>query len=389
MLTGTLVFPLLDRVIYGQPAACALDEEAQRLGAKRVFLMVSRTMNRTTGEVARVRDALGSRYAGVFDAMPSHTPRDAVLAATRQARSANADLIVTFGGGSLTDAGKVVRICLQHGINDIDGLDPFRLRVGSDGARNSPVYDGPTVPQVSIPTTLSAGDYNASAGCTDLRTHAKHSFRHRELAPRAVILDPAPTVHTPMWVWLSTGIRALDHAVEGICSQFASPMSDMYYVQALRLLGSALPRVKRNPGDLEARLDCLLATWLSTAGRIGGAKMGASHAIGHALGGTCAVPHGYTSCVMLPHVLRYNHSVNAARQAVVAEAMGHPGESAADVISAFIGELGLPRSLREVHVTRERFDAIVEHTMHDEWLHTNPRKIESPAQVVEILDAAA
>src|SRR4029077_3504043 len=124
-------------------------------------------------------------------------------------------------------------------------------------------------------------------------------------------------------------------------------------------------------------------------GRIGGAKMGASHAIGHALGGTCGVPHGYTSCVMLPHVLRYNRPANAARQALVAEAMGRPGEDAADVISTFLGELGLPRSLREVDVTRERFDAIVEHTMHDEWLHTNPRKITSKEQVLEILDAAA
>src|SRR5262249_20863827 len=141
--------------------------------------------------------------------------------------------------------------------------------------------------------------------------------------------------------------------------------------------------------DLDARLDCQLATWLSTAGRIGGAKMGASHAIGHALGGTCGVPHGYTSCVMLPHVLRYNRTVNAERQALVAGAMGHPGEDAADVISAFLAELELPRSLRAVDVTREKFDAIVEHTMYDEWLHTNPRKITSPAQVLEILDAAA
>jgi maleylacetate reductase len=88
-------------------------------------------------------------------------------------------------------------------------------------------------------------------------------------------------------------------------------------------------------------------------------------------------------------VLRYNRPVNATRQALVAEAMGRPGADAADVISAFLGELGLPRSLREVDVTRERFDAIVEHTMHDEWLHSNPRKITKPEQVLEILEAAA
>jgi maleylacetate reductase len=92
---------------------------------------------------------------------------------------------------------------------------------------------------------------------------------------------------------------------------------------------------------------------------------------------------------MLPHVLRYNRQANAARQALVAEAMGHPGKDAADVLAAFLTELELPQNLRAVDVTRERFGAIVEHTMHDEWLHSNPRKITKPEQVLEILDAAA
>jgi maleylacetate reductase len=389
MQPGMLVFPAVERVVYGHPAAGALRVEAERLNTNRVFLMVSRTMNRTTDEVTKVRDALGSLYAGLYDSMPALTPREAVLDATRAARAAGADLIVTFGGGSLTDAGKMVRICLQHGVDDLDGFDAFRTRLDADGKRKNPPFDGPSVHQICMPTTLSAGDFNASAGCMDFRSKAKHSYRHPLLMPRVVILDPAPTVHTPMWVWLSTGIRALDHAVEGVCSQFASPLSDMYYIQAIKLLGAALPRVKRDPADLDARLDCQVATWLSTAGRIGGAQMGASHAIGHSLGAVCGVPHGYTSCVMLPHVLRYNRSANAERQRLVADALGHSGEDAADVISAFVGELGLPRSLREVDVTRERFDALAAHTMHDAWLYANPRKMSAPEHVIEILDAAA
>ncbi|HKA41111.1 MAG TPA: iron-containing alcohol dehydrogenase [Burkholderiales bacterium] len=389
MQSGKFIFPAIERVVYGQPAADSLQDEAGRLGTSRVFLMVSGTMNRTTDEVAKVREALGGRYAGLYDSMPSHTPRDAVLDATRAARAARADLIVTFGGGSLTDAGKMVRLCLQHGVDDLDGFDAFRSSVNPDGTRRIPQFDGPSVHQVSIPTTLSAGDFNASAGCTDLRNRAKQSYRHPLLVPRIVILDPAPTVHTPLWVWLSTGIRALDHATEGLCSSVSNPVSDAYYVQALKLLSTSLPRVKRNPRDLDARLDCQIATWLSTAGRHGGVQMGASHAIGHALGATCGVPHGYTSCVMLPHVLRYNRPANAGRQGLVAEAMGHAGKDAAEVISAFLAELGLPRRLIEVDVTRERFAAIAAHAMHDAWLYTNPRKISTPEQVVEILEAAA
>jgi len=117
--------------------------------------------------------------------------------------------------------------------------------------------------------------------------------------------------------------------------------------------------------------------------------MGASHAIGHVLGGSCGVPHGYTSCVMLPHVLRYNRAANAERQRLVAEALGHPGEDAADVMDNFVAELGLPRRLSEVGIGPEHFATIATNAMHDKWLHANPVKITSPEQVLKILEAAA
>jgi maleylacetate reductase len=117
--------------------------------------------------------------------------------------------------------------------------------------------------------------------------------------------------------------------------------------------------------------------------------MGASHAIGHALGGSCGVPHGYTSCVMLPHVLRYNRSVNGARQQLVAESLGHPGEDAGDVLDNFIGELGLPRRLGDVGIGPEQFSLIATTAMHDRAPHANPVKFTSPEQVLKILEAAA
>ena len=305
------------------------------------------------------------------------------------ARKCDADLIVTFGGGSVTDAGKMVQLCLRHDIKEIDDFERFRLVINPDGTRKFPEYEGPKIRQVAIPTTLSAGEFHAQAGCTDHRIQTKQSYRHPLIVPVVTIFDPVPTVHTPLWVWLSTGIRAVDHATEGLCSQFNNPVSDASYIQALKLLRDALPRVKRDPHDLSARTNCQLAIWLSMAGRQAGVQMGASHAIGHVLGGTCNVPHGYTSCVMMPHVLRYNRCANADRQALVSEAMGHPRADAADVISAFIGDLGLPQKLSDVGVFRQHFRDIAEKTMRDNWLHTNPRKITDPIQVEEILERAA
>lgn len=389
MHAGMFVFTAIERVVFGQPAATALRAEAERLDAKRVFLIVSGTMNRTTDEIAKVREALGARYAGLYDRMPSHTPRDAVLEVAAEARAAGADLIVTFGGGSVTDAGKLVQLCLRHNVSEYEQLDAYHVKVAADGKTLAPAFDAPKVRQIAIPTTLSGGEFQSGGGATDNRRKVKQSFRHPLHIPRVVILDPAPTVHTPMWVWLSTGLRAVDHATEALCCPITNPASDASFLQALRLLSQGLPRVKQDPNDLEARLDCQLGVWLAMAGRQAGAQMGASHAIGHVLGGSCDVPHGYTSCVMLPPVLRYNRTVNAERQKLVAEAMGHPGEDAAAVIAAFVKGLGLPGSLSEVGVQRDQFAMIADHAMHDSWLHTNPRKITSVEQVYEILEMAA
>ena len=387
--SGVFTYSAIDRVLYGRPAAEAVAAEAERLGAERVFLLASGTLNRTTDEIERVRRALGGRYAAEFDRMPPHTPRDAVVEAAAVARDAGADLIVTFGGGSVTDAGKVIQICLRHDIRDIDGLEPYRLVINEDGSRRTPQFEGPRVRQITVPTTLSGGEFNPHAGCTDPRTKMKQGYTHPLLVPRAVILDPAPTVHTPEWLWLSTGIRALDHCVEGLCSIRANSYCDGALMHGLRLLSQALPRVKADPADLEARLQCQIGTWLSMTGVQAGLPMGASHAIGHVLGGTCDVPHGYTSCVMLPAVLRYNAPVNAARQALVSEAMGRPGAPASEVVAGFVAGLGLPRRLSEVGVGPERFDLVAKNAMHDRWTHTNPRSISGPEAVREILEMAA
>ena len=119
-----------------------------------------------------------------------------------------------------------------------------------------------------------------------------------------------------------------------------------------------------------------------------GVAKGASHGIGHVLGGTAHVPHGYTSCIMLPHVMRFNEPVNSERQRWVSEAMGQPNKRAGDAVAALIASLGLPATLRDVGVKQDQLDEIATGSMHDRWIHTNPRKIDGPASVRELLDAA-
>ena len=117
MHQGRVVYQAVEEVVFGHPAATAIPAQMDRLGSNRAFLMVSGTLNRQTDEIAKIRQALGKRYAGLFDAMPAHTPREAVIAATKAARDADADLIVTIGGGSITDGAKAVQLCLANGVD--------------------------------------------------------------------------------------------------------------------------------------------------------------------------------------------------------------------------------------------------------------------------------
>ena len=388
--SGRVAFGAMDAVVFGKPAAEAVAAEATRLGATRVLLMVSGTLARQTDEIAKIKAALGNKCAGVFDAMPPHTPRSAVIKATEAARAAKADLIVTVGGGSMTDAAKAVAMCVANDIRDANAMDALRAVKGADGAVGPPAtMRPPTVRQICVPTTISGGEFSAIAGVTDERTKVKELLRHPRVMPAAVILDPAITVHTPEWLWLSTGVRAVDHCVEGLCSNEAHAWGDAQALKGLALLASGLPRVKANPADLEARLDCQMGTWLSMGPLASGVPMGASHGIGYILGAAFDVPHGHTSCIMLPAVMRWNRPANADRQALVSVAMGEAGKDAADVLDRFIGGLGMPRSLSAVKIGRAHFERIAREAMGTPWVPRNPRPIPGPAQVMEILELAA
>ena len=388
MQSGIYSYPATSRIVYGTDFAAALTRELGQTGERRVFVIASGTLERSTDVIPRVREALGDRFAGICARIGAHTPRIDVVAAANAARAAQADLLLGVGGGSVTDAAKMVAICLGNGITDPVALDAYRVTVGADGSMVRPSYQPPSVASVIVPTTLSAGEFSALAGCTDSVRHVKEIYVHPQAAPRTVILDPAVTVHTPEWLWLSTGIRAVDHAVEDLCSISSKPLSDGTSFHALRLLARGLRAVKADAKDLTARLDCQLGSWMSIIGSSAGVEKGASHGIGHVLGGTAGVPHGYTSCVMLPHVLRFNYPVNAERQNLVSEALGRPGEPAAEVLAALIAALGLPHTLRDVGVSADLLDRIAEEAMHDRWVHTNPRKIDGPATVRHLLDAA-
>jgi alcohol dehydrogenase class IV len=387
MLSGSYEFLAQDRVIFGRPASEAVLETADRLGMQRLLIVASKTLSRQTVVVANIRDALGERCVGLFDECVEHVPRTSVLALAAMVRAQAPDLIVTVGGGTPIDTVKVMLLAMAAGVTDKSGFDAMRIRVETDGRRIVPSFKDPPLRQIIVPSTLSGAEFSNLGGCTDPLRKVKDLYTGRLIGGQVVILDPAITLHTPTWLWLSTGVRAIDHAVETICSRKPQPFTDATCIHALRLLSKSLPANHADPDNLDGRLESQLAVWLATTG-LGRVDWGASHGIGHQLGAVANVPHGHCSCVMLPSVLRWNKQVNAEQQAVVARALGANDGNAVTAVSKLIETLGQPMRLRDVGVQRSHYDAIAAGAMQNVFVRSNPRPVNSANDVREILDMA-
>lgn len=380
-LTGHYSPPPRQEVVYGLPVANALAAACESRDAHRVLLVTNSSLAGPGRLGAVVGAALGDRCISTLTGIRAHTPRADVLRIAAALREFDCDLVVGLGGGSVCDAIKASTLCLANAVDTVEGIDG--LRAGADTLPTAP-----TLPYIAIPTTLSAGEYTAFAGVTDERVPRKEVLFHTGMAPDMVILDAAMTVATPQRLWFGTGIRAVDHAVESWCSINATPMVEATALHALRILPRALARCRDVPEDIPNRLECLIGSWLSVQGVATGVDLGASHGIGHVLGGTAGMAHGETSCVMLPHVLRYNAAVNATRQEALAAAMGDAVTPVADQIQALVASLGLPGRLRDADVPRALLPTIAAESMHDLWVKTNPRPLAGPEDVLPLLEAA-
>jgi len=387
MISGTHHWPAQERVLYGKPAVEALAEELARTGAQRVFVTTTRSI--TGGAlVARIVQGLGARFAGKFDAIGAHSPREGVIAGAAAMRASGADLVVAVGGGSVIDATKVMLLALWRGAQDVDALSALAGVRGKAMEASAWGADPQQLRMVAVPTTLSAAEFFPSAGVTDVQRHVKQSYSHPLAVPKAVILDPAATLETPMELLLSTGMRAVDHAVESWCSIKSSPMADATNLEAMKLLSASLEKIKGESENLEHRALAQQGMWLSRISSMAGIPMGASHGIGYLLGGGYGVPHGITSCITLHAVMSWNESANRARQANVAAAFGSAGEPAGKVLRDFVQGLGLPTQLREVGISRDQLPAIAASWDGAPPIATNPRPVRGKEDLLEILEMA-
>ncbi|GFG22543.1 lactaldehyde reductase [Aspergillus udagawae] len=390
--------PLLS---YGIPfPAAAAHHVVDTFGASKIYIICSGSLARNTDALDRLTTALGpEKVVGRRIGMQSHTLWSEVLEIVHDARRVEADLLLTLGAGSLTDGAKVAALALANNVQTASDL--ATLATGPDQRVD---IHAPTIPIISIPTSLSAAEYSNFAGATDDTTRRKHSFQAPTRGPQLVILDPDLATTTPPAIWLSTGIRAVDHCVETLCATSGTTEStDAHATHALELLVPGLLRCRHDRADRDARLQCQLGAVNAMAALTGGSvELGASHGIGHQLG-PLGVGHGETSCILLPAVCKFNarHGANREQQERVGQFLVRNAEVArvlrdrgvdvssadlGDVLDAVIRELGMPRSLKEVGVGRDALNELAANSLHDRWCRTNPVPLTEKGQVLEILE---
>ncbi|KOS53782.1 alcohol dehydrogenase [Rhodococcus rhodochrous KG-21] len=370
--------PRVETVVQGAGAVREIGTELDRRGLRRVFLITGRSVG--SGDAfAQLTADLGDRVVGTFKQIQAHNPVEGIVELIKAAREADADVFVAVGGGSPVDAAKLAAIGLAEGSASVEDLARNYLVFEYPNTIRQRPLTGKPMPVFAVPTTLSAAEWDGFAGSVDHARDTKDLTVYLEATPQVVFLDPEFCAHTPRELWATTGVRALDHAVETAYAKNAHPFTTALANGALTLLAENLPKSVQDPHDYEAALKCQEAAWMSIIG-VHNVSLGLSHAIGHQLGAV-GIPHGVTSCIMLPHVMRFLEPATSAEQARMAESLARvqgDGESvpAADRLERLLDELKVPRRVSDFGVGRDKMEGVARAALGDIVVRESPRPVD-------------
>lgn len=346
------------RVVFGRGRSAELPDEVRRLGLTRVLVLS------TPGQAAlaqNIADTLGSLAAGLHPHAVMHVPEAVADAAVQEATRLQADGIIAVGGGSTIGLGKA--IALKTGL-----------------------------PQVALPTTYAGSEMTPIWGMT--RDGVKSTGRDLAVLPRTVIYDADLSAALPPRVAAVSGMNALAHCVEGLYAAEVSPLIALMAEEGIRALAQGLPRIMKDPKDLDARELALHGAWLagSVLGLVG---MALHHKLCHTLGGSFNLPHAEVHSVMIPQVTAFNAAAAPAAMARIARALGtaksldeakaFDTESAAAGLHALAVRLGVPLSLRELGMRADDLELAADLATRNPYY--NPRQV-THENVLALLAAA-
>lgn len=371
-------------VHYGRGAVGELTAELERLGVDRAMVVTSPTVRQHAELGGRVEALLADRCVGVYDGVRPHVPYSCLQGGLDLLYEARPDVLVSIGAGSVIDAARALALAAGEGLREATELERFRAVYHPPATTELPRTSGRALPLLAIPTTLSAAEFANCGAVTSETRGTKDLLIADELTPRAVMLDPELAVTTPVTLWSSTGMRALDHAIETVYSPRSGPITDALSLDATRRLGPALRAAVQDPGDVAARGAGQVAAWASYFGEMN-LTLGLSHAIGHQIGARHGVQHGWTSCAVLPSVMRWLAPATADKQALIAAALGvdtthltaaAAAEQAAGAVERLVVDLGLPPSLGDIGVCPKDFPGLADAVMQDLVVAGSPRPVQ-------------
>ncbi|KAI4628902.1 hypothetical protein J4E83_003455 [Alternaria metachromatica] len=359
-----------------------LDDIVDAIGTwscQRILIVHSKALHENTDIVEKLKEKLGSFVVGTKSGVGAHSPYEDVLEIARLFHEKNADCLISIGSSSYSDASKIAR--LMHANLAPDNLTVEAMESLVDQEKGSAVdLKDPTTKLILVPTSLSASEWNNNSSATNPKTKKKQHFASEHAAPDLILLDPEVASTSPRKLWLSSGMRAIDHCVETMLNAKCTREVFHHMEDALAVLLKGLRNYKNGESDsnrselLDGVGNCQIGSRNAMMGLIlWSVPMGLSHAIGHQLGSVCGVMHGVTSCVMLAPVLRYNASKSEKQREVQQRVLGiwnkvleSDEPSLADAVANFVRSLGLPSTLNEVGVTEQKeIEKVAERTMTD------------------------
>ncbi len=381
------------KLLCGELSLERIPSELEHLGASRPLLLSDAVLARigTLGLVSDAMKAEGCEAVCVFTDIPVDSSLKTVNAIAALYRERGCDSLVAVGGGSVIDTAKGARLVLSQDTDDILSIA---------GVEN--LARGRHVPFVVAPTTAGTGsECTGVAVIRNDETQVKMEFLSPFVEPDVAVLDPRLTEGLPPKATASTGLDALCHAIESATCLQANPLSSAYATAAIQLIARNLVAATRSGRDREARFAMAVASTMAGVA-FSNSMVGMVHAIGHALGGVCHVPHAIAMGILLPHVMRYNMERIAdgyaallpalvGMEAALATPAEKRGEAALEAVEGLertlAGICGLPLRLSEVGVAREDFPRVAQVAVNDGSIIVNPRSADEE-QVVSILEAA-
>lgn len=381
------------KLLCGETALDRIAGELEHLNASRPIILSDAVLSKL-GTVRAVTEAMaaeGMQAAAEFTDIPVDSSLAVVNRIAAFYREQKCDSIVAVGGGSVIDTAKGVRMVLSQNTDDILSLSGYeRLKLGTH------------VPFIVVPTTSGTG--SECTGVAVIRNDAsnvKMEFLSPFVEPDVAVIDPRMTLGLPPKATASTGMDALCHAIEAISCRQANPLSTAYAEAAVRMICANIVTATRKGSDRNARFAMAVASTMAGVA-FSNSMVGAIHAIGHALGGVCHVPHAVAMTILMPHVMKYNRErcidtygsllplMVGADKAAAVPAEERPA-AAIEAVQALTAELheicGLPVTLREAGVDKADFERVARVAVNDGAIINNPRTADE-SQVMAILNAA-